>query len=60
MQTYEEGFSVFGAESSLIVDRETGVTYLVVCNSYGTGITPLPDSEGKPGDDRFSQSEKPG
>lgn len=59
VQTYEEGFSVFGAESSLIVDRETGVTYLVVRNSYGTGITPLLDSEGKPVITRLFQSEKP-
>ena len=44
----EEGNALFGAECSLLVDRETGVTYLVVCNSYGTGLTALLVAVGKP------------
>ena len=32
----------------LLVDRETGVTYLMVHNSYGTGLTALLDADGKP------------
>ena len=44
----EEGNSFFGTECTLLVDRETGVTYLVVRNSYGTGLTALLDADGKP------------
>ena len=32
----------------LLVDKETGVTYLLWKSGYGAGITPLIDSEGKP------------
>lgn len=48
VQIFEEGFNLFGPESSLVVDRETGVTYLIIRNTFGSGITPLPDAEGKP------------
>jgi len=40
--------SLFGAECTIIVDTQTGVNYLSVHDSYGTGITPLLDSDGKP------------
>lgn len=32
----------------LLVDKETGVTYLLWKSGYGAGITPLIDAEGKP------------
>lgn len=32
----------------ILVDRETGVNYLVLKSGYGLGITPLLDREGKP------------
>lgn len=40
--------SLFGAEFTIIVDTQTGVNYLSVHDSYGTGVTPLLDSDGKP------------
>ena len=35
-------------ETSIIVDKETGVNYLFVACGYGGGLTPLLDAEGKP------------
>ena len=35
-------------ETSIIVDKETGVNYLYVCCGYGGGLTPLLDENGKP------------
>lgn len=32
----------------IIVDKETGVNYLVLKSGYGLGITPLLDQDGKP------------
>ena len=32
----------------IIVDKETGVNYLMVRSGYGAGLTPLIDAEGKP------------
>jgi hypothetical protein len=32
----------------ILVDKETGVNYLLWKAGYGAGITPLLDSEGKP------------
>ena len=34
--------------SQLIVDKETGVTYLFIKSGYGAGLTPLLDHDGKP------------
>lgn len=31
----------------IIVDKETGVNYLLVKNGYGAGLTPLLDENGK-------------
>lgn len=42
----KEGSS-FGIGRTLLVDRETGVTYLVVRQSYGVGVTPLSDRNGQ-------------
>ena len=38
----------FGKEVQIIVDNQTGVNYLFVKNSYGGGLTPLLDADGKP------------
>ena len=35
-------------ETSIIVDKETGVNDLFVHRGYGGGLTPLLDAEGKP------------
>ena len=46
IQTYTES-SVF-QETSVWVDRETGVNYLWHTSGSGGGLTPLLDREGKP------------
>ena len=38
----------FCLESSLVVDTKTGVTYLIIRNTFGSGITPLLNADGKP------------
>lgn len=38
----EEGSVIMGSGRVLLVDRVTGVTYLLVC---GAGITPLPEGK---------------
>ena len=38
----------FGSESSLVVDTKTRVTYLIIRNTFGSGITPLLNADGKP------------
>lgn len=46
---HKEGSSLTdGGQKQLIVDKETGVTYLVVNSGYGEGITPLLNADGKP------------
>lgn len=35
-------------ETRIIVDTQTGVNYLFVCEGYGGGVTPLLDENGKP------------
>ena len=35
-------------DSVIIVDKETGVNYLMVRSGYGAGLTPLIDADGKP------------
>lgn len=32
----------------ILVDRETGVNYIVLKSGYGLGITPVLDKDGKP------------
>ena len=32
----------------LLVDRQTGVTYLFISAGYGAGLTPLLDAQGRP------------
>ena len=45
VKIYEEG-TLFGRV--LLVDKETGVTYLVVESGFGLSVTPLIDAVGKP------------
>ena len=52
VQIFEEGFNLFGPESSLVVDRQTGVTYLIIRNTFGSGITPLLSADGQTRDYR--------
>jgi hypothetical protein len=45
---YKEGSSISDeGQRQILVDRETGVNYLVWKSGYAGGITPLLDSEGK-------------
>ena len=48
IRVLEESDSIFGPDCSIIADRETGVSYLVVGNSLGSGVTPLLGASGKP------------
>ena len=56
MSKKEERFEVVYTDGSqlkdggirqILVDKETGVNYLMWKSGYGAGITPLLDSEGK-------------
>ena len=45
---YKDGSEMSGAGvRQILVDRETGVNYLLWKSGYGAGITPLLDAEGK-------------
>ena len=45
---YKEGSQISDeGQRQILVDRETGVNYLVWKSGYAGGITPLLDSEGK-------------
>lgn len=46
VRIYEE--KAMFAESCLLVDRQTGVTYLWHTEGYGGGLTVLLDANGKP------------
>lgn len=48
VQIFSEDSGFFGPESSLVADRETGVAYHIIWNVFGSGITPLLNSDGKP------------
>lgn len=39
----------------IIVDKETGVNYLLCKTGYGAGLTPLLDSDGKPIVTKFTE-----
>mgnify|MGYP003538678995 CR=1 FL=1 len=43
-----EKADVIATDATIIVDKETGVNYLLVRSGYGAGLTPLIDAEGKP------------
>lgn len=38
----------FMTDALIIVDKKTGVNYLMVRSGYGAGLTPLIDEQGKP------------
>ena len=40
--------SAFMTDAVSIVDKETGVNYLMVRSGYGAGLTPLIDADCKP------------
>lgn len=46
VRIYEE--KAMFAENALLVDRQTGVTYLWHTEGYGGGLTVLLDANGKP------------
>lgn len=48
VQVYEEECGFFDPESSLVVDTKTGVTYLIIRNTFGSGIAPFLNADGKP------------
>ena len=43
-----EKADVIATDATIIVDKETGVHYLLVRSGYGAGLTPLIDANGKP------------
>ena len=43
-----EKAGVIATDTTIIVDKETGVNYLLVRSGYGAGLTPLIDADGKP------------
>ena len=43
-----EKADVIATDTTIIVDKETGVNYLFVRSGYGAGLTPLIDADGKP------------
>ena len=46
---YKEGNSLSNSGyRQLLVDRQTGVTYLFISAGYGAGLTPLLDAQGRP------------
>ena len=45
VKTYSQGMADV---VEILVDRETGVSYLFRANGYAGGMTPLLDREGKP------------
>ncbi len=45
---YKQREGLSGTAVRILVDKETGVNYLFARESYGAGLTPLLDGEGKP------------
>ncbi|MBQ6555766.1 MAG: xylan 1,4-beta-xylosidase [Firmicutes bacterium] len=45
---YRENTPMGKIQIKILVDKETGVNYLMTSDDHGTGITPLLNSEGKP------------
>ena len=44
---YQEG-SEWNIKYQILLDRETGIQYLMAKSGYGAGLTPLLDRDGKP------------
>lgn len=47
-EIYKQGGALSSTGYRIIVDKETGVQYLINWNGYAGGITPLLDKDGKP------------
>lgn len=47
VRVYKE-YSAYDTLSSIYVDKETGINYLMIRTGYGVGLTPLLNSDGKP------------
>ncbi len=45
---HKEGSALANAQRMVLVDRETGVTYLFIQAGYSGGLSPLLDAGGKP------------
>lgn len=45
---YSEGNALTKGLKFVLVDKETGVSYLFVQSGYAEGLTPLLDANGKP------------
>jgi len=45
---WKEGSEFRDGTIRLLVDKETGVTYILWKEGYGGGITPMIDQDGKP------------
>lgn len=45
---FEKVYSQDLGSTMIVVDKETGVNYLIASSGYAGGITPLLDREGKP------------
>ena len=45
---YKESGGFSGPDLKILRDKVTGVQYLFAGDSYGAGLTPLLDGEGKP------------
>jgi len=45
---FEKNYTQKMGTIEIIVDKETGVQYLICVNGYGGGVTPLLDKDGKP------------
>ena len=43
-----EKADVIATDATIILDKETGVNYLLVRTGYGAGLTPLINADGKP------------
>ena len=48
IKVYSQGGGFSGPATYILVDRQTGVNYLYAAGSYGGGVTPLLDKDGKP------------
>lgn len=48
VHVFAEDCGFFGPESNLVADRKTSVAYLIIRNTFGSGITPLLNPDGKP------------
>ena len=48
IKIYSDSGGFSGPATYILVDRQTGVNYLYAAGSYGGGVTPLLNRDGKP------------